>query len=189
VLSRALSLDPRTVRDVESDPPDGGTFETSLEDLPMLTTRSLSSTLDRMMTLNRALDHAISNGAWSGESRVWVPAIDVAERGDAYLMHVELPGVDPASIDVSFEQNVLTVRGSKPMAFDIQNEGELRIYASERVTGSFERAVRLPEFVDGDRITADVVNGLLTIVIPKAKTAQPRRVAVRAKLPANGDGA
>jgi HSP20 family protein len=146
----------------------------------MLTTRSLSSTLDRMLTLNRALDQAFSNGAWNGESRVWVPAIDVAERGDAYTLHVELPGVDPASIDVSFEQNVLTVRGVKPASFDTQTQGELRIYAAERVSGSFERSVRLPEFVDGDRITADFANGLLTITVPKAQAAQPRRVEIRA---------
>jgi len=155
----------------------------------MLTTRSLSSTLDRMLTLNRALDQAFSNGEWSGDSRVWVPAIDVAERSDAYLLHVELPGVDPASIDVSFEQNVLTVRGNKPAAFDPRAQDELRIYASERVTGNFERAVRLPEFVDGDRITADFVNGLLTIVVPKAKAAQPRRVEIRTTGSANGAGA
>ena len=148
----------------------------------MLTTRSLSSTLDRMLTLNRALDQAFSNGALSGENRVWVPAIDVAERGDAYVLHVELPGVSRESIDVSFEQNVLTVRGTKPAAFDAQTQGELRIYAAERVTGSFERAVRLPEFVDGDRITADFLNGLLTIVIPKAKAAQPRRVEIRSAI-------
>lgn len=154
----------------------------------MLTTRSLSSTLDRMLTLNRALDQAFSNGTWSGEGRVWVPAIDVAERGDAYVMRVELPGVDPASIDVSFEQNVLTVRGSKPAPFDPQADGELRVYVSERVTGTFERAIRLPEFVDGDRIAADFVNGLLTIVIPKAKAAQPRRVEIRTTASVNGNG-
>ena len=100
----------------------------------MLTTRSLSSTLDRMMTLNRALDEAMST-AWKGNgTRVWVPAIDVAEKADAYLLTVELPGVEPESIDVSYEQNVLTIRGEKRPSFDPQSQGELRVYASERVT-------------------------------------------------------
>ena len=76
----------------------------------MLTTRSLNSTLDRMLTLNRALDQAFTSG-WN-ENRVWVPAIDVVEKKDAYLMYAELPGVDPSQIDISFEQNVLTVRGA-----------------------------------------------------------------------------
>ena len=57
----------------------------------MLTTRSLNSTLDRMLTLNRALDEAFSS-TWN-DSRVWVPAIDVVEKKDAYLMYAELPGV------------------------------------------------------------------------------------------------
>ena len=95
-------------------------------------------------------------------SRVWVPALDVAERGDAYVIHVELPGVSPEQVDVSFEQNVLTIRGTKPASFDVAAEGELRVFAAERVHGSFERSVRLPEFVDADRIEATFANGLLT---------------------------
>jgi HSP20 family protein len=149
------------------------------EDTPMLTTRSLSSTLDRMLTLNRALDEALTN-RWSGDSaRVWVPAIDVAEKNDAYLISVELPGVDRSAIDISFEQNVLTVRGTKGSSFDSQSQGELRVYAAERVSGTFERSIRLPEFVDGDHISADFTNGLLSITVPKAQAAQPRRVQIR----------
>ena len=72
----------------------------------MLTTRSLGTSLDRMLTFNRAFDQAF-NGALG--SRVWVPAMDVAERGDAYLVQTELPGVSPDQVEVSFEQNVLTI--------------------------------------------------------------------------------
>src|SRR5689334_12558037 len=119
-------------------------FSTFEEDTPMLTTRSLSSTLDRMLTLNRALDEAFNSG-WNGDAtRVWVPAIDVAEKNDAYLLSVELPGVDQSAIEISFEQNVLTVRGTKRASFDTQSQGELRVYAAERVSGTFERSVRLP---------------------------------------------
>ena len=141
----------------------------------MLTTRSLG-TLDRMLTLNRAFDQAF-NGTQG--SRVWVPAMDVAERGDAYLVQAELPGVTPDQVDVSFEQNVLTIRGTKPASFDVANEGELRVFAAERVHGTFERAVRLPEFVNADRISANFTNGLLTITVPKAEAAQPRRIEVK----------
>jgi HSP20 family protein len=145
----------------------------------MVTNRSLSSTLDRMMTLNRALDQAFN---WNdrSESRVWVPAIDVIEKKDAYVMYVELPGVDASSVDISFEQNVLTVRGSKQSAIDTAREGEVRVYAAERVNGSFERSIRLPEFVDGERIAAEFSNGLLMITVPKAQAAQPRRIEIKA---------
>ena len=141
----------------------------------MMNTRTLG-TIDRMLTLNRALDQAF-NGM--GSARVWVPALDVAERGDAYLVHAELPGVNPDQVEVRFEQNVLTIRGSKPASFDVSNDGEVRVFAAERVHGSFERSLRLPEFVDADRIDANFENGLLTITIPKAQTAQPRKIQIR----------
>ena len=148
----------------------------------MLTTRSRNTTLDRMMTLNRALDQAF-NAALTGDSRVWVPAIDVVEQKDAYVMYAELPGVDASQVDISFEQNVLTVRGTKRSAIEASNEGELRVYAAERITGSFERSIRLPEFVDGDKITAQFQNGLLTILVPKAQAAQARRIEIKAEAP------
>ena len=144
----------------------------------MHTTRSLGSTLDRMMTLNRAFDHALTNG-WASESRVWVPAIDVIEKKDAYVLYAELPGVDASHVDISFEQNVLTVRGTKPSVIDANGEGELRVYAAERVMGSFERSIKLPEFVDGERIGAEFTNGLLTVTVPKAKAAQARKIDIK----------
>jgi HSP20 family protein len=146
-----------------------------MENLTMMNTRTLG-TLDRMLTLNRALDQAF-NGV--GNARVWVPALDVAERGDAYVVHAELPGVSPEQVDLQFEQNVLTIRGTKPASFDASSEGELRVFAAERVHGGFERSVRLPEFVDAERIEANFTNGLLTITIPKAQAAQPRKITIR----------
>jgi HSP20 family protein len=157
--------------------PSGGPDTNPIMERPiMLNTRTLGTSLDRMLTLNRALDQAF-NGAIG--SRVWVPALDVAERGDAYLIYVELPGVSPEQVDVNFEQNVLTVRGTKPASFDVATEGEVRVFAAERVHGGFERSVRLPEFVDADRIEATFSNGLLSITVPKAQAAQPRKITIR----------
>lgn len=143
----------------------------------MLTNRSLNSTLDRMMSLNRALDQALST-SWP-DNRVWVPAIDVLEQKDSYVMYAELPGVDPSEIDITFEQNILTIRGNKSSDMPATGQGEVRVYAAERVSGSFERSIRLPEFVDGDHITAEFNNGLLKVRVPKAQAAQPRRVAIK----------
>ena len=144
----------------------------------MLNTRTRNTTLDRMMTLNRALDQAF-NAALTSDSRVWVPAIDVVEQKDAYVLYAELPGVDASQVDISFEQNVLTVRGTKRSTLETSNDGELRVYAAERVTGSFERSIRLPEFVDSDKIQAEFTNGLLKISVPKAQAAQPRRIEIK----------
>lgn len=144
----------------------------------MFTPRSLNSTLDRMITLNRAIDQAFNSGNWPAQGRVWVPAIDVVERKDAYLIYTELPGVDASNVDISFEQNVLTIRGTKAPTIDPSKDGELRVFAAERITGTFERSVRLPEFVDGEKISAAFSNGLLTVTIPKAQAAQPRKIAI-----------
>jgi HSP20 family protein len=141
-------------------------------------TRSLSSTLDRMITLNRAIDQAFSTGL-NGSARVWVPAIDVVEKKDAYVLYAELPGVDASQVDIKFEQNVLTLRGTKASPISAEKDGELRVFASERVSGSFERSLRLPEFVDAERIGADFTNGLLTITVPKAQAAQPRKIEIK----------
>jgi HSP20 family protein len=81
---------------------------------------------------------------------------------------------------VSFEQNVLTIRGNKPASYNTTSDGELRLFAAERVHGGFERAVRLPEFVDADRIEASFANGLLTVTVPKAKAAQLRKITISA---------
>lgn len=140
-------------------------------------TRSFPTSLDRMMTLNRVFDQAI-NGA-QGNTRMWMPALDVLERGDAYNILVELPGVRPDQVDLRFEQNVLTIRGAKQPTLESTKEGELRVFAAERVHGSFERSIRLPEYVDAEGIDASYDNGLLTITIPKAQTAQPRKIQIR----------
>jgi HSP20 family protein len=147
----------------------------------MLTESSFNSTLDRVLTLNRVLDEALAsswNGASAGQS-VWVPALDVIERKDAYLFALEVPGVDPAAIDISFEQNVLTVRGNKPLGFELSKESDVRVHGAERVSGTFERSVRLPEFVDSANISAEFRHGVLFITVPKAQAARARRVTIK----------
>src|SRR5205823_1482291 len=134
--------------------PIGGTYnQTNWRRRTMLTTRSLNSTLDRMMSLNRVLDQAF-NGSYPSDpaSRVWVPALDIVEKRDAYIVVAELPGVSQSDVELSFEQNVLTIRGQKHPSLDPSKDGELRVYAAERVAGAFERVIRLPEFVDSEKI-------------------------------------
>jgi len=144
----------------------------------MLANRSFGFTLDRM---NRVLDQALTND-WTAQ-QLWVPAIDVVEKKEAYVLHVELPGVDASQVDISFEKNMLTIRGTKTSTVDAVKEGEMRLHAVERVHGAFERSVRLPEFVDAERISADFANGLLTVTVPKAQAAQPRKINIGAKPP------
>lgn len=145
----------------------------------MINNRSLSSTLDRMLTLNRALDDALAAG-WNSGRSTWVPAMDIAERAEHYTIQVDLPGVNPADVELNFEQGILTLRGTKHSALDEKTEQEYRLHARERVSGAFERSLRLPESVNADGIEASFAHGVLTITVPKARTAQPRRIEIRA---------
>ena len=147
----------------------------------MRTVRSIVPTIDRMITLNREFDRAF-NEMWStngnGASQLWYPATDVVEKADAYLISLELPGVSPENVDISFEQNTLVVRGTKsPTVRTTENE-ELRVYTAERLSGDFERTFRLPQHVDADSITASFEHGVLTVTVPKKAAAQPRKISI-----------
>lgn len=146
----------------------------------MLTTRAMSPSLDRILATSRVLNEF--SGA---RSHAWVPAMDVIERRDAYLVYLELSGVNPENTEVQFEHNVLTIRGTKPASFDASQDGELRVFSAERAHGGFERAIRLPEFVDAEKIDASFENGLLTVIVPKAEAAQARKIRIHAGAQAN----
>ena len=142
--------------------------------------RSMTTTLDRMLTLNRALDEAFTNPSYNSndQARLWVPAIDLFENKDAYVIRAELAGVDRGNIDIAFEKGILTISGQKPSLTDGREE-EIRVFAAERISGAFSRSLRLPDHVDGERISAEFKDGLLTVSIPKAPAAQPRKIEVR----------
>lgn len=113
---------------------------------------------------------ATSAGAWS-------PALDVEENEDAFVLHVELPGVRPEDVEVSMEENVLIITGERNFYADRDADTFRRV---ERRFGRFYRAVRLPDRVDSGHVDATYENGLLTIRVPKAEEAKPRRIEVKA---------
>lgn len=138
-------------------------------------TSQLMPTVNRMLQFDREIDRILN-----GDGKpFFVPAVDVVERADAYVISAELPGVDPKSVDVSFEANTLTLRGTKQPWLQTKENEAVRVYTAERLEGSFERAVRLPEYVEGDKIEATYHNGVLTITVPKAEAARPRKIEIK----------
>ena len=101
-------------------------------------------------------------------------AMDAYRRGDQFLIQLDLPGVDPDAIDLTVEQNVLTIRAER--RFEPQEGDELLI--GERPQGTFTRQLMLGESLDTDRLEADYEQGVLTVRIPVAEAAKPRRVPV-----------
>ncbi len=113
-------------------------------------------------------------------SVAWMPKIDVKSKGDDVTIHAELPGIDPADVDIDLSDNVLTIKGERKMEEEKEDEGWL---IHESSFGSFERSVMLPEGVKPEDIKADYRDGVLEIHIPKALAeAKPKhtRIAITA---------
>ena len=137
------------------------------------------SVLDRMLTMARAMDDQLGVASGTDRRGLWFPALDVYETEGAYVAELDLPGVHPENVDISFEQGTLTIRGTRAPTVKTPEKGELRVFSAERVSGSFIRSVRLPEYVDGEKIEAAYTNGVLTVTIPKAAAARPRKITIR----------
>jgi HSP20 family protein len=124
--------------------------------------------------LGNVLDEAFESGAITS---AWHPAVDIFEDKDAVKIMAELPGVKPEDVKLSLENNLLTIRGEKKQEAEERNE---RVHRYERSYGSFERAFVLPSTVDGEKISAEHRDGVLTVTVPKAERARPREIPVRA---------
>ncbi|WP_030660400.1 Hsp20/alpha crystallin family protein [Streptomyces rimosus] len=100
--------------------------------------------------------------------------MDAYRSGDEFVIHFDLPGVDPETIDLDIERNVLTVRAERAAAAP---EGAEMI-ASERTTGKFSRQLFLGETLDSERVDASYESGVLTLRIPVAEQAKPRKIQI-----------
>jgi HSP20 family protein len=119
----------------------------------------------------------------SGPSRPTWMSMDAYRQGDQVVAHLDVPGVDPASIDVTVDSNVLTVKAQRTWE---RAEGDA-VLASERPQGSFTRRLLLGENLDGDRIVARYDNGVLTLTVPVAEQAKPRKVEITTGGQADGE--
>ncbi len=105
----------------------------------------------------------------------WTPAVDIKEEKDRFVIHADVPGVDPKDIEVHMENGVLTIKGERESEKKEEREGYKRI---ERVRGSFFRRFSLPDTADAEKISAAAKNGVLEVVIPKQEKVQPRKITV-----------
>lgn len=126
---------------------------------------------------NQFFNRNSSNDASSGATADWVPAVDIEEYSDKFVLNADVPGVDPASIEVTLEKGVLTLAGSREQAVDGSGVERRRL---ERASGRFHRRFALPDTADSESVSAQGRNGVLEVVIPKRPQSQPRRIAVSA---------
>ena len=108
--------------------------------------------------------------------RIYRPLTDIVESDEAVMLALEMPGVAADDVDVTLEKRVLTIRGR---VHPTQPE-KLQLVHAEYGEGDFERAFTLSDDFDPEKIEAEVSNGVLTVMLPRAAEAQPRKIAVKA---------
>jgi len=107
----------------------------------------------------------------------WVPALDVRESDDHFELTLDLPGIEPDQVNVSYEDGMLTVTGKREFTDEAKGDTWHRI---ERGFGTFARSVRLPRTADPEKIEAHFDKGVLAISVPKVEAAKPRTIEVTA---------
>ena len=136
-----------------------------------------------LSTMKREMDRLFDR-FWEGDFPQlpsmgdWTPALDVSETKDAVMVKAEVPGMDPKEIQLSLQDQLLTLKGEKKQEKEEKDE---HCYRVERSYGAFVRAVRLPATVDGSKVTAGFKNGLLTVTLPKAPAAKGNIIPIKAE--------
>ena len=127
--------------------------------------------------LQRELDRVREGDEGNGRiaTAEWAPAVDIKEEQDRFVIHADIPGVNPDDIDISMENGVLTIKGEKNTEARTVKDNYKRV---ERIYGSFYRRFSLPDTADNDAINAKCKNGVLDIVIPKREAVKPKKISV-----------
>jgi HSP20 family protein len=138
----------------------------------------LRAAQDEMLRMNRA---------WAGRnghhydgtagSPGWAPAVDISEGEDAYLVTADLPGVRAGDVEITFEDGLLTIQGDRHQVSAADGQ---KVRRAERRYGPFLRSITMPSHIDLDRIEASAQDGVLQVLVPKAKDLRAKRVEVRA---------
>jgi len=136
---------------------------------PML---NLQHEINRMF---EEFDRAMESESTAPGSGMFRPAVDVHEDSDAYVVHVEVPGVPRENLDIAMHDGALIIRGRKE---SVSASGEARFRRVERAYGTFARALQLPRNVDPEKISASLNDGVLEVRLPKHEEIKPRRIAI-----------
>jgi HSP20 family protein len=139
-------------------------------------TRELSTLRERM---DRLFNETIGR-TWGGEeglaTGVWIPPVDVYETPESIVMKADLPDVNKDEVDISVDNNTLTIKGERKMEKEVK---ERDFYRMERSFGTFSRSFTLPPTVETGKIGAEFANGVLTLTLPKREESKPKQIKVK----------
>lgn len=128
------------------------------------------------LTPSRLFREMMPSSFWREEGEL-MPAFDISEADDHFIVRADLPGIDAKNLDISLSGNVLTIRGEKK---DERTEEKENYYYCERKFGSFSRSFTLPSDVKEEGIEATYKDGVLQVNIPKSETARSKKIEVKA---------
>ena len=125
--------------------------------------------------MNRMYNSAIVDGHPSWGTPRWSLALDVAESDDGYVVKASLPGIEPNDLEITFSENVLTIKGEVEEDEELE---EAQYHLRERRYGSFSRSIRLPSGIESEEIEASFIDGVLKLHLPKAEEVKPKKIAI-----------
>jgi HSP20 family protein len=126
--------------------------------------------------INRLFGNARESDSRSATAN-WIPLVDIHEYADRFELYVDLPGVDPSTVDLTLDNGILTLSGTRPLWTRKDGE-EPQARRVERGHGQFHRRFVLPDTVDSEKVNATGSQGVLTVTIPKQAKAMPRRIQI-----------
>ena len=139
---------------------------------PLRELSSLQSEMNRLF--NTVFDAPGGNGGGT-PARRWMPAMDLLETDDEFVLRADLPGMTEDDVSIELEDNVLTVSGERKAEHEEKGEGFYRV---ERAFGSFSRSLTLPQGVDPEAVNAGFEKGVLEVRVPKPEQRKPRKIAI-----------
>lgn len=143
------------------------------------TTNMPSSVFDELWRLQQEVDDLF--GSWSSPLGIRslppgsFPAINVGQTSEGVDVYLFAPGIDPKSLDLAIQQNLLTVSGKR----EVKVQDEASYYRQERFSGEFRRVISLPEDVDPERVQAKYVDGIVQIGVQRRESARPRQIEIK----------
>jgi HSP20 family protein len=148
---------------------------------PLRELGTLQSEMNRLF--NTAFEGPTNGG--QGAMRRWMPAMDLLESGDDFVLRADLPGMSEDEVSIELEDSTLTISGERKAEHETEDGGFYRV---ERATGAFSRSLTLPKGVDAEAVTARFDRGVLEVRIPKPQERKPRRISIGGNEPAAIEG-
>jgi HSP20 family protein len=138
--------------------------------------REFSTLQNEMNRLFNTVFDAPAGGGNGGQTmRRWMPAMDLLETDDHFVLRADLPGMTEEDVSIELEDTTLTVSGQRKAQHEERREGAYRV---ERAFGSFSRSLTLPQGVDPESVTASFDKGVLEVRVPKPEQRKPKRISI-----------